>query len=204
MPTNYQDECLQNILFSEGWNWFSTYIDMSAVDGMAMLKEALGDYGVTIALQDDNAEYVGDGLWIGLEDYEMTNGEMVMIEVTEDCTVTLEGPTIALSTVEITLNPGWTWFGYPLDSEMSIEDLFADFDPEFGDGIAGNNGGAEFLGEWSGDFETLVPGQGYMYWNESDVPKTLVFSTGSKARAKNASQKVKPIGNQKPDNRIKE
>ena len=63
----------QTITLSQGWNWISTYIDLNEVNGIEMLEEALGDYGVTIALQDDYAVYVGDGLWLGLEDYELTN-----------------------------------------------------------------------------------------------------------------------------------
>ena len=39
----------------------------------------------------------------------------------------------------------------------------------------------EFDGEeWFGDFETLVPGQGYMYYSNSTEPKTLIISTGAK------------------------
>ena len=161
----------------------STYIDLNEVDGITMIEEALGDYGLTISLQDDYAEYVGDGLWLGLEGYALTNAEMVMIEVSEDCTITLAGPTVDPSTVEITLNPGMTWIGFPVDSELELANVLVDPEPEFGDGIMGSNGGVEFLGEWMGDFDVLTPGQGYMYWNETDEVKTLTFlAGGEKAR----------------------
>ena len=60
------------------------------------------------------------------------------------------------------------------------------FDPEFGDGIYSVNGATEYLGDWSmGEFTTVVPGQGYMYYSYSDEVKTLVFQIeGSKVRAK--------------------
>ena len=51
--------------------------------------------------------------------------------------------------------------------------------------IEGPDGVAEYLGDgfWYG-IETLVPGQGYMYYSVSGEPKTLVFQTGrSKAKA---------------------
>ena len=193
----------QTVTLTEGWNYVSMYVDMNQVDGMAMLKEALGDYGVTIVTFDDQAEYLGDGFWLGLEDYQLTNGEMILIEVSEDCTLTLEGPVVDPSTVEITINPEWNYIGYPLAVEMTVEEAMSAFEAEFGDGIANFEGLTEYLGEWMGDFETLVPGQGYMYYSYSDVPKTLVFSPGSKARTKGAFPKAKPQL-VKPDNRIKE
>ncbi len=172
----------QTLDLVEGWNWVSLTIDLNEVDGIALLEEALGDHALTIATFGDQAEYVGDGLWLGLEGYELTNSEMVMIEAVEDCSVTLEGAAVDPSTVEITVNPGWTWIGYPLSVEMAIADALGEFEPEFGDGIANIVGLAEYLGDWEGDFDALVPGQGYMYYTELDESRTFVFQSGSKAR----------------------
>ncbi len=172
-PSLYQ----QTIELQDGWNWFSTYIDINNVNGLEMLEDALGDYGVTIATFNDQAEYIGNGLWLGLEDYQLTNNEMIMIEVNAGCTVTLEGPVVNPENIEITINPGWNWIGFPMDSEMTIEDALGDFEPEFGDGIASFGGLTEYLGEWDGDFTTLIPGQGYMYYSESEESRTLVFQT---------------------------
>ncbi len=171
----------QTFNLTAGWNWISTYIDLNEVDGLRMLEEALGDYGMTIATYGDQAEYVGDGLWIGLEEYMWTNSEMIMIEVSEDCSVSLEGPVVDPSTVEITVSQGWTWIGYPVASELPIQDALGEFEPEFGDGIANIDGLSEFLGEWDGDFATLQPGQGYMYYTETEGA-SFFFNNGSKAR----------------------
>ena len=106
----------QTIALSSGWNWISTYIDLNEVNGITMLEEALGDYGVTIQTYNESADYFGDGEWSGLEDYEWTNAEMVMVEVTEECTIALSGPTVIPSTVEIEIYPGWNWIGFPLST----------------------------------------------------------------------------------------
>ena len=171
----------QMIALATGWNWISTYIDLNEVDGLRMLEEALGDYGITIATYGDQAEYVGDGLWIGLEDYMWTNSEMIMVEVNEDCSVSLEGPVVDPSNVEITVSQGWNWIGYPIASELPIQNALGEFEPEFGDGIANINGLTEFLGEWDGDFATLQPGQGYMYYTDNEGTRSFVFQNGSKA-----------------------
>ena len=171
---------IQTIPLVEGWNWISTNIDANQVDCLAMLEASLGDHGLTIATSDDIAEYLGDGFWLGLEGYQWTNSEMIMVEVSEDCTVSLEGSVVNPSMVTITINPGWNWIGFPVGSEMSIVDALANFEPEYGDGIASYEGITEYIGTWTGDFMTFVPGHGYMYYSASATPKTLVFSTGTK------------------------
>ena len=174
----------QILTLSSGWNWISTYIDLNVVNGIAMLEEALGDYGVTIQTYNESADYFGDGEWSGLEDYVWTNAEMVMVEVSEDCTITLSGPAVAPSTVEIEIHPGWNWIGFPVATETAIGVAMAGFEAEEEDAIQSNvDGTSDYLDEWVGDVLTLVPGQGYMYYSNSDEPKTLVFQTGAKAKA---------------------
>ena len=175
---------VQSLNLSQGWNWISTYVDLNEVDGITMLEEALGDYGVTIQTYNESADYFGDGEWSGLEDYVWTNAEMVMVEVTEDCTIALSGPTVAPGTVEIEINPGWNWIGFPLSTETAIEVAMGGFEPEEEDAIQSNvEGTSDYLGEWVGDVLTLVPGQGYMYYSNSTEPKTLVFSTTAKGKS---------------------
>ena len=174
---------VQTVGLTAGWNWISTYIDLNEVDGIAMLEEALGDYGVTIQTYNESADYFGDGEWSGLEDYEWTNAEMVMVEVSEDCTIDLAGPTVDPGTVEIEIHPGWNWIGFPVATETAIGVAMAGFEAEEEDAIQSNvDGTSDYLDEWVGDVLTLVPGQGYMYYSNSTEPKTLVFSTTAKGK----------------------
>ena len=173
----------QTIELTAGWNWISTYIDLNEVNGIELLKEALGDYATMIQTYSESADYFGDGEWAGLEDYEWTNGEMIMVEVVEDCTITLAGPTVDPSTVEIEIYPEWNWIGFPVATETPIEVALAGFEPEDEDAIQGYAGTSDYMDEWLGEIMTLVPGQGYMYLSNSTEQKTLVFQTGdSKAR----------------------
>jgi hypothetical protein len=61
----------------------------------------------------------------------------------------------------------------------------SELEAEEGDMIEGPDGVAEHLGGgyWYG-LETLVPGQGYMYFSNSSEPKTLVFHFGRKGNLK--------------------
>ena len=172
----------QTLQLSEGWNWVSTYIDMNAVDGMAMLQEGLGDHATQIVTFDDSAEYF-DGVWYwgsGEENKQLTNSEMIMVEVAEDCTVTLEGPVVG--EVEITINPEWNWIGYPIDTELDFTEAMSDFDAEDEDSFNGFGATNDYFEGWYNTFNTLVPGQGYMYYSNGDEPKTLVYHrVGTKA-----------------------
>ena len=170
----------QMIALSVGWNWISTYIHLNEVDGIRMLEAALGDYATEIQTFGESAEYFGDGEWAGLEDYEWTNAEMVMVYVLEDCTITLAGPTVVdPSTVEIEINPGWNWIGFPVNTETDIDVALSDFEPVEGDIIATSTLESDYIGEWL-DLESLAPGQGYMYYSSSEDIKTLVFSVSTR------------------------
>ena len=175
--TSVVTDVSQTVTLVEGWNWFSTYIDLGdPVALLDMLKEGLGENGVEIQSYDDNTEYY-DGEWFGgLDESGITNDKTFLILVSNDCTFELEGPVVDPTTVSITLHNGWNWIGFPFDHEVEIAVAFADFDAEEGDVIQTCNDQTEFDGdEWFGDIETLLPGQGVMYFSNSAEPKQLVF-----------------------------
>ena len=121
-----------------------------------------------------------------------------MVEVEEDCSITLSGTVVDASLVEIPINTGWNWVGFPIATETAIEDAFAGFEPEFEDVIQSFDGTSDYLGVWSGDIETLVPGQGYVYYSMREDSTVLVFSTASKA-----GRGVRLIGKKSSDNSVK-
>ena len=171
----------QQVTLSTGWNWFSSYIDPGdPIVLLDMLKEALGDNALEIQSYDDNTEYF-DGEWFGgLDDTGITNDQMYMILVANDCTIELEGPVADPANYPITINKGWNWIGFPCNQEVDIVVAFGDFDAEEGDVIQTIDDQTEFDGEdWFGDVETMVPGRGVMYFSNSDEPKVLVIQTGS-------------------------
>jgi hypothetical protein len=188
---------VQTVALSEGWNWLSTYIEREPVELLDMLKESLSENGIQIESQYDGlTEKIGDGYWWGdLDEVGIMTESMYLIEVAADCTVELEGPAVDPADHEITLYPEWTWIGFPCTEEVDIVVALSGLEAEEGDMIEGPDGVAEYLGGgfWYG-IETLVPGQGYMYYSASDESKTLVFQTGrSKAKVKSGF-----IGNKAP------
>ena len=188
LVANFVSGSVQIIDLVAGWNWIS--VDIIVDDPVAMLdmlKAALGDNGLQIKSMDDYTTYE-DGEWGAMGDLEeMYNEQMYAIEVSADCTVTLQGTLATPDDYTIEINPGWNWIGFPCSQVVSLEDALANFDAEDGDQIKGAEEFSTFEdGEWGamGDLEELVPGQGYKYFSASTEVKELIFSAGTKSYRK--------------------
>ena len=170
---------VQTVELVSGWNWFSTYIE--ADDLLQQLEASLGENGLYIESSELlSTEYL-DGEWLGdLEEVGITNEQMYLIQTSAACTIQLQGLKANPANHVINIHPEWNWVSYPCSEEMTIAEAFAGFVPEDGDRIENMEDYAEYLdGEWLG-LETLKPGQGFLYYSNSDVPKTLVFQTTHK------------------------
>ena len=171
----------QTIVLAAGWNWFSAYVE--ADDLLEQLEESLGENGLAIVSSLSTTEY-DDGEWFGDLDSEgMTNEETYMVLTSANTTIQLQGNPANPANHPKTINPGWNWIGFPCDYEMSLEDALASFPAEEGDMIASTDSNTEYDGEeWFGGLETFAPGQGYMYYSNSTLTKTLVIQTTRKSK----------------------
>ena len=70
-----------------------------------------------------------------------------------------------------TLNPGYTWIGYPNEWNMTLDELnnmYSNNNPSEGDQIIGKTNFAEYDGtKWVGSDFILEAGKGYIYFNSS-------------------------------------
>ncbi len=190
--TDYWEDCLQTqiVTFVAGWNWFSTYIELDdPVELLQLLENSLGDNGVQIESVVDGVNMNAGGDWAGnLDGVGLLNEHMYLVEVTEDVTVELQGSATHPADHLITIYPyDWSWIGYPCAEEVDVNVALSGFWAEEGDMIEtlyGEEGGLIYYydGAWVGDFDTMIPGRGYMYFSNSTQPKTLVFSTTSKGK----------------------
>ena len=150
----------QMLALTTGWNWISLSIDTgNPIEMLQMLETALGDNAVQIQSFDDNTEFDGEEWFGGLDDTGISNAQMYMIEVVNDCTVELQGPAANPTNYQITIEPGqWNWIGFPSTVELGIANALSEFNPEEADQIQAGNIMTEFDGEeWFGYFVTLVP-----------------------------------------------
>ena len=173
----------QLFALTTGWNWISSYIEMDdPIELLLMIESGLDGNGTVIKNADYTTSYE-DEEWFGdLDDEGIMNEQMYKIYVTADCEFELQGTPANPANHTITIVHGWNWIGFPYSQTVSIEDALADFEAEEGDILKTSESTTNFEdGEWFGDIEEMIPGQGYMYYSNSNDEKELTFQTGAKA-----------------------
>lgn len=170
---------------ANGWNWWSTYIELTGDESLTMLENSLGNNADQIKSWSDGyvnrIEYYGYVFWSGSLS-SIYNDEMYMINANQACVSEITGNAVSLEDVQITLNPGWNWIGFPCLQNLSVSNALTQFDPQPNDMIKGRNGYASYItygsySFWSGSLNTLVSGQGYKYYSNSNTSKTVTYNT---------------------------
>ncbi|MBQ8958332.1 MAG: hypothetical protein IJ057_07535, partial [Bacteroidales bacterium] len=176
---------------SAGWNWWSTYVEMNGANGLEMLESSLGHNGLSIKSQSDFTDNyhqdMGDDYWYGsLENLQNEQG--YLINVSEDCEVSLSGSAAIPMLHPITIQPNWNWLGYPVSVPQTVLGALAGFNPVGDDILKGQDDFASYYEGygWYPDDFMLMPGQSYLYYSNAKESKTLVYAGGS--RGWNASK----------------
>ena len=170
-------EVTQTTTFVNGWTWWSTYVDVAAVDVLGQLKDGLGASGQVIKSQTASTMHLGNN-WVGSLTLNNENG--FMVKATSEVSVDVTGPSVTPENHEITLNPGWTWIGYPSTEAMPVAEALANHTPQPNDVIKGQNASAMYMmGQWRGSL-TLTPGMGLMYKSGNTAPVTLTYAIPSR------------------------
>ena len=171
----------QGIALAEGWNWFSTDVEISLDDLKTALLTALPNTSVTIKSRTQSTkDIVRTHLWNGTLDWDIT--KMYKIEVPSACEITLEGDPINPAEHPITIVSGPNWIGYPLIESMAVTEAFANFEAVTGDVLKSKSGSTRYRnGSWRPNgLTTLEPGQGYIFNSAATGNRTLVFPSSAK------------------------
>lgn len=165
----------QTITFIQGWNWWSTNLDIT----LQQLETALGDSGLMIVDQNGStASYHPAYGWGGtLQNIEV--GKMYKINTAAACSITLSGTVAAPASHTITLNPGANWMGFVGSESLSLDEALSNLTPTNLDNIKTPKGSATYyqgMG-WRGSLNTLEPGKGYIYNSKAMDAKTFCFPT---------------------------
>ncbi|MCR5038280.1 MAG: T9SS type A sorting domain-containing protein, partial [Bacteroidales bacterium] len=173
---------------TQGWNWWSTYVEMNNVDGLGMLQNSLGHNGLTIKSQNDFTDNyyqdMGEDYWYGsLESIQNEQG--YLINVADACSVTMTGSAAIPALHPITIQPNWNWIGYPVAVPQTVASALAGFNPMPDDVVKGQSDFTSYyegFGWYPDDF-MLVPGQSYLYFSNANAGKTLTYASGSRGGA---------------------
>ncbi len=172
---------VQNAMFEEGWNWYSTYVEQNGINGLELLKNGLGEKGILIKSQLNGFTTYEDGEWMG-NLQSIDNENMYLVNVASYSVVSMPGSFTAPAQHPITLQPGWTWIGYPSASPCDINTALGNNNVQDGDVIKSQTGFSIYMDGmgWFGTLNTLVPGQGFMYNSHSNQAVNLVYATNAK------------------------
>lgn len=173
---------------TQGWNWWSTYVEMNNVDGLGMLQNSLGHNGLTIKSQNDFTDNyyqdMGEDYWYGsLESIQNEQG--YLINVADACSVTMTGSAAIPALHPITIQPNWNWIGYPVAVPQTVASALSGFSPMPDDVVKGQSDFTSYyegFGWYPDDF-MLVPGQSYLYFSNANAGKTLTYASGSRGGA---------------------
>ena len=171
----------QTITLSEGWNWFSTNVEITLDDLKAALVEALPGTNITIKSKDNGQTIYNGTTWNGpLTTLDVT--QMYRISVSAACEITLEGMVINPAQHPVTISNGVNWIGFPFSQSMSISEAFAGVEPVNGDKIISQDEGfAIYNGTtWSGTLQQLQPGNGYIYNSKATTTKYFTYPTNAR------------------------
>lgn len=169
----------QTFDLAAGWNWWSTYINVSGQDGLEALETALGTKATMIKARNGFILYE-NGSWSGLLD-AIENEQMYAIQMSEAAEITMNGPRAAADEATITLASGWNWIGYPVAIEVPINDALANYtDATNGEMLKTFAQGFAVYesGEWIGTPGLMMsPGQGYKLNYLGENPASFVYNT---------------------------
>jgi agmatine/peptidylarginine deiminase len=171
----------QTVTLSQGWNWWSTNLDVTLEDLEAALVEALpGVTSITIKSQNQNVSYNGT-VWRGTLN-ALDVALMYEIYVPASCTITLTGAPINPSEHSVTIAANAnTWIGFPFNESKTLGEAFGTF-PVNGDIVKSKDGSASYNGTvWrSNSLTELQPGQGYIYKSNASEVRIFTFPINNK------------------------
>ena len=182
---NFTPNLTQTDNLTPGWNWYSTYIDLTGTDGMVMMQEGLGGNAQTIKSQGDGyASYLSGYGWYGSLT-TINNSQTYQIRLNEACELQMTGRVAHPADFTITLNNGWSWIGYPTAATMTVTEAFGNHQPSSGDMVKSqSNGYASYLEGygWYGSLTTLYPGMGIMYKSSNVTTQTFTYPDAAPTR----------------------
>lgn len=181
-----QNEIEQDLSLNRtSWKWFSLYAQPKENKVSIIFKDA-ADAIQTIT---DGVESVMS--WVGnLESLDYA--KMYKLNATAPFVEKLVGKPTNPADVDITLNKGWNWIGYPCQSSNTLNAAFASVAEE-GDMVKNQSSFAIYTeGEWVGSLTSMQPGDGYMY-NYSLDKKTFNFPTPAISGRKNAARRANAL-----------
>ena len=168
----------ETVTLTQGWSWWSTNLDITLEQLEDAIAAAVGSTGTATIKSKNGSITYANGQWRQSGSTTMTLDirQMYKIQTGTACQITVTGVPVNPTDYEITVNPGNNWIGFPCGESMSVTEAFSGLHPVDGDVIKSKGGSSIYQdNRWRGAMNTLVPGQGYIYYSNSNVPRTFTY-----------------------------
>ena len=184
--TTLSEEVVQELTMVAGTNWYTFEVDITLQELQEALVAAMDAAGVIVTasnpiiIKTKSATTKYNGVFWRGNLTSLDANEMYMITLPASGEITLQGPAV-IPEETYTIHYGANWIVFPAElSSMSLVDAFTGF-AVVGDKIKLKGATATFNGTiWRGNFNTLEPGECYIYISNVDNDRTLVFPSTSK------------------------
>ena len=166
---------------SEGWNWWSTSIEQTGINGLSQIEASLGNDGMMIKSRLNGFVTNYNGQWLG-QLTSINNESTYLILTNAGCWISVTGHDATPEEHPISLPMGWSWIGCPIGTTMSVSTAMASLTPVANDQLKSRDGFAVYhpsLG-WIGTLETLSPGMGLMFNSHNANTVTLTYPSSAR------------------------
>lgn len=181
---------------TNGWNWFSVYLvseDMELDHILDFLNPQAGDYIKDRKGSGNSSTYYDGGGFTGwFPTLELDPKETYKMKLGNAGDLIYQGSPVDIANMEILVNIGWNWIGYPISVQMSVGDYLSTLDKVENDYIKDQLNSSTFYGGygWYGNLEMMEPGNGYVMKVANDGSIHKPDAVSFKERTINISEGV--------------
>ncbi len=170
---NTLNDLEQQIDLQKGWTWISFYVDVNDKCVKDILPKKIENPIIAFKNRNYISLIQGDTI---VNDFKLNVQDSYLAKSKVRVNFSVIGDKINPKDVEMTINSGWSWIGYPLSFNTSITDAFADLVPLTGDVVRSQSNFAIYDGyEWIGTLKVLESGKGYKYKSSSSDSRTFIY-----------------------------
>ena len=193
----------QTISLPRGWTWMSIYVQPESTAIAKVLPEdedELMNY-LNIKSKTALATVKKDGSAVLGTLNEIAPGNMYKMQLSSSTTLNVLGESIDVTQTAKTINPGFNWIGSLSNAVMSLEDAFAELEPEKDDMVKTRTAMAVYNGKgvWEGTLKNIVPGVGYIYESHASESKSFHYPrTSVSGNSRRVAAADQPLGHFQP------
>ena len=172
---------------ANGWNWISSNLaDAKYQSAEGFLSPILDDVNM---MDGANSELVHGNDGISGTLTAVVPQESYKLKMDRNVTGSWTGVAYQPENTPINLHKGWNWIGYVPVSGKSLGEALSNLSPSENDIVKGIDEFAIYHGgTWKGTLQAMQPGEGYMYYANSDkqftYPVTRVYEAENSTHAR--------------------